>query len=322
MQGSNKDKKDKIYGGIYGLLLGDAIGVSFEFKAAQDIQASDIDIAPQNLKNKTYPEIPFGTWSDDGAQSLILLDSLLVQQSINYNDLLDRLVRWLDHGEMAVDQHTFDVGIQTREYLYQYKVAGEFKIDNHPRESQNGNGSLMRCLPLALWHTGSDQQLVEFAQQQSLVTHPHLRSQVCCALYCLIARNLLLGHQPIFSIEQSKQTLKDIYMQSSNHAALDELNNHVLSYDMNNCQGSGYVVDSLMSSLSCLTEHSYEQVIKKAILLGNDTDTTACIAGGLAGIYFGFNTIPKHWVAGLRGQDILQPLLDQLLQHVCNHKTV
>jgi len=309
---NNYDIENKIYGGIFGLLIGDAIGVPYKFKEKYEIK--DIDIYPKDLKNKTYPNVRFGTWSDDGAQSLILLSSLLDNNKLDLTDLLNRLVKWLENGYMSVDNYTFDVGIQTYAYINAYRKQKKFEIDNSPNEYHNGNGSLMRCLPLALWHKGSSKELIDLAHKQSLITHPHIRSQACCALYCLIAKNLLLGFTPEIAIKNSKHELINIYTKYNYFDALKELKNQILSYDLNECHGGSYVVDSLMSSLVCIKEPSYSTVIKKAISFGNDTDTTACIAGGLAGIRFGFNNIPEHWISGLRGKEIVYPLLKRLLE--------
>ncbi len=304
--------ENKIYGGIYGLLIGDAIGVPYEFKKPHEIK--DIDINPKHIKNKTYPDIHYGTWSDDGAQSLILLSTLLDNDTFDTVDFFDRLVNWLDMGYMSVDNHTFDVGIQTYLSISAYKKSRKVEINSSPNEDQNGNGSLMRCLPLALWHKGSNKELIDLAHKQSLITHPHLRSQVCCALYCLVARYLLLGCNPGIAIDKSKDELMNIYEKYHYFDALHELKENILSYDLVKCHGGSYVVDSLMSSLSCINEVSYSDTIKKAILFGNDTDTTACIAGGLAGIRFGFNQIPEHWVSGLRGKNLADPIIKQLLE--------
>lgn len=312
--GNNYDIENKLCGGLFGLLIGDAIGVPYEFKEKNEIRSQDIDIIPKNLKNKTYPNVKFGTWSDDGAQSLILLSSLLDNNSLNLTDFLNRLVKWLDTGYMSIDNYTFDVGIQTSMYLNTYKKKRKFEIEESPNEYQNGNGSLMRCLPLALWHTGSNHELIHLAHKQSLVTHPHLRSQVCCALYCLIARNIIFGLSPKTAFEKSKKELINIYIRNSYFDALNELENHILSYDMNKCHGSSYVVDSLMSALLCLNKRNYSDIVKMAISFGNDTDTTACIAGGLAGITYGFRGIPNTWVSGLRGKEIVYPLLQRLLE--------
>lgn len=309
---SNYDIENKIYGGIYGLLIGDAIGVPYEFKDKYEIK--DIDIYPKNLINKTYPDVQFGTWSDDGAQSLILLSTLLDNDKLDLIDFLNRLVKWLDNGYMSIDNYTFDVGIQTYEYIDSYKKKKRFELDKSPNEYQNGNGSLMRCLPLALWHRGSDKELVDLAHTQSIATHPHVRSQVCCALYCLIARNLLTGCTPDVAIKKSKNQIFHIYVEHHYVDALNELEEHILSYDLEKCHGGSYVVDSLMSSLICIDQESYSATIRRAVSFGNDTDTTASIAGGLAGIRFGFSNIPNHWISGLRGKELVSPLIKQLLK--------
>ncbi len=78
-------------------------------------------------------------------------------------------------------------------------------------------------------------------------------------------------------------------------------------------KGSGYVVDSLRAAHWLNNNRTYEETVKAAVALGNDTDTTACIAGGIAGLIHGFETIPKRWRDNLRGQEIYEPLLKRLL---------
>jgi ADP-ribosyl-[dinitrogen reductase] hydrolase len=174
----------------------------------------------------------------------------------------------------------------------------------------NGNGSLMRVLPLVLWHRGTDQELVKDAQLQSLITHGHLRSQVCCALYCLWARRILVDH--VDPWRDAVQTLRNIYQ--GENAAIEELEWSIRPDDLPIGKGSGYVVDCLRSARMVLDLPNYEDVVRSAIQLGNDTDTTACVAGGIAGIRDGIAGIPTRWYAGLRGKEIYQPLLNNLLQ--------
>jgi ADP-ribosylglycohydrolase len=79
-------------------------------------------------------------------------------------------------------------------------------------------------------------------------------------------------------------------------------------------RGSGYVVDCLISARQAMQCQSYEAVVKAAIALGHDTDTTACVAGGLAGIRDGIAAIPARWLSAMRGRSIAQPLLQRLLE--------
>jgi ADP-ribosyl-[dinitrogen reductase] hydrolase len=220
------------------------------------------------------------------------------------------LVAWYDTGYLAVDRRVFDVGIQTAEAIRSIIAGTPAAIAGSIDQFANGNGSLMRVLPLALWHQGSDVDLVDDAHRQSRVTHGHLRSQVCCALYCLWARRLLQQYNPNDAWKDAVSTLRQIYGESSEASA--ELEWQIRPDDEPTGMGNGYVVDCLRSARLAMQQNSFEDVIKTAIALGRDTDTTACVAGGLAGIYFGKQNIPKRWFDQLRGKELVLPLLQTL----------
>jgi ADP-ribosylglycohydrolase len=80
-------------------------------------------------------------------------------------------------------------------------------------------------------------------------------------------------------------------------------------------EGSGYVVDALRSARRAAQAPDFTGVVRRAIRLGNDTDTTACIAGGIGGLRFGLSAIPQRWRDGLRGHDLYAPLLARLLAY-------
>jgi ADP-ribosyl-[dinitrogen reductase] hydrolase len=305
-------KISRIKGGLYGLLIGDALGVPYEFHAAEEIPPRAlIEMSPPAGFDRAHRRIKPGTWSDDGALALCLLESLLEKASLDLTDLAHRFVRWSDDGHLAVDQIVFDIGNQTRQALDNV-AKGKAPAQCGPAAPENnGNGSLMRVLPLALWHQGDDADLVKMAHTQSLVTHGHARSQVCCALYVLVARALLTGAAMDDAWDDAEAKLVALYGGSGTSALTLDF---VLSEKNRTPKGSGYVVDSLWSSRHACRETSYEDIVKAAIALGDDTDTTACIAGGLAGIHFGFEAIPLKWTDALRGRDIVKPLEQQLLR--------
>ena len=309
---SSLTRKQRIRGGLWGLLIGDALGVPYEFHHPSGLPAkAQIEMQPPTGFKRAHASVPCGTWSDDGAQALALLASLLNNNALNLDDFARRLINWYEHGYMAVDYQVYDVGVQTAAAIRQLMRGAAPEQAGGAGEYDNGNGSLMRVLPLALWHQDSDAELVHLAQQQSLVTHRHLRSQICCALYCLWARGLLNGDDLAWG--HAVANLRKIYGESS--PAYAELEFHIRPDDEAIGKGSGYVVDSLRSArMVLLQENSYEAVVKAAIALGNDTDTTACIAGGLAGIKYGFDAIPERWMQALRGKDLVDPLLKRLLK--------
>lgn len=303
--------KEKIKGGLLGLLVGDALGVPYEFHPASDIPPlSDIEFTPPKGFRRAHVGVPTGTWSDDGAQALVLLASLLDCQKLDLKDFAKGLVEWYQTGYMAVDGRVFDIGIQTSEAILKL-IRGVPPTEAARRDTQaNGNGSLMRVLPLALWHKGSDSELVEDAHRQSLVTHGNIRSQICCALYCLWARRIMENTPNPW--QEAVSSIRKIYGEDSPESL--EMDYYIRPDEEPQGQGSGYVVDSLNSARMVMETGSYEQVVKHAIALGRDTDTTACIAGGIAGLRDGIQAIPERWLKNLRGEEIYYPELTRLLE--------
>lgn len=302
-------------GGLVGLLVGDAVGVPYEFHSLEQIPPRDqIDMKPPMTFMRAHAGVPIGTWSDDGAQALCLLASLDHCGQLDLDDFADRLVRWFDDGYMAVDGEVFDCGMQTANAIDKLR-DGVSPLESGGRSvMDNGNGSLMRVLPLALWHTGSDEALVRDAHLQSLPTHGHARSLVACAFYCLVARGYLNRDSDPWS--WADHCLADIYADWRDHqerqALIDQLDVLRSFPSSRSLSGSGYVLDCLWSACQALAGDSFEDVIRAAIMFGNDTDTTAAVAGGLAGIRFGLAGIPSPWLERLRGFDLVGPLIGRI----------
>lgn len=306
-------RRSRIEGGIWGLLVGDALGVPYEFHKPEDIPAeSQIEFNPPAGFRRAHASVPPGTWSDDGAQALALLDTLLDCGKFDTVDFGQRLVDWYERGDYAVEGKVFDIGIQTSKAIRSISLKAPRLLSEFSGENSNGNGSLMRVLPLALWHRGTDAELAHDAHAQSEVTHPHARSQVCCALYCLWARNLL--NEVSNPWETAVASLRLLYKDDETKTA--ELEFNIRPDDPPVGTGTGYVVDSLGSARMLLERGSYEGVVKGAVALGHDTDTTACIAGGIAGIVFGVEGIPPRWREALRGREILDPIVKRFIRTV------
>lgn len=304
--------REKAAGGLYGLLVGDALGVPYEFHDAREIPPLEkIEMAPPRGFRRAHPGVPPGTWSDDGAQALCLLESLAERGELCLEDFARRLSAWYEEGVWAVDSAVFDVGIQTGNALRAYRrgMPPELCGDIHP--DGKGNGALMRVLPLALWRRGSDRELALDAHRQCLVTHSHICNQVCCALYCLAARGLLADLEPEEAIASAVEKLRALYRDLPEYA--QELEWTVRPDNPWEGKGSGYVVDTLRSAFMLLVRSgSYEEAVRGAVALGDDTDTTACVAGGLAGIRFGLGGIPERWLSALRGRESVEALADRV----------
>lgn len=304
--------RDRLAGGLVGLLVGDAIGVPYEFHPPANLPAqADIDMVPPVGFRRAHFGVPPGTWSDDGAQALVLLDSLLANDDLDLAHFASGLRRWMLEGFCAVNRSVFDVGVQTSAAINRLQAGIPPESAGPDAEHSNGNGSLMRVLPLALWHKGDDLDLVRLAARQSLPTHGHMRSLVCCALYCLWTRGLLRDEADAWDWAVAR--LRSLAAEASLDAT--EVEKVVDPENAKAAAGSGYVLDTLWSARSAVLGSSdFVSCVRQAIAFGHDTDTTACVAGGIAGLIYGWAGIPLAWREGLRGGEILQPLLVNLLE--------
>ncbi|MGS0896400.1 ADP-ribosylglycohydrolase family protein [Burkholderia stagnalis] len=300
------NRTTRLRGGLLGLLIGDALGVPYEFHDAASIPPPDrIDMTPPPGFARAHDGVPPGTWSDDGAQTLALLDALLRDRELHLGTLADNLTNWFHRGAFTPDGRVFDVGLQTRRAFEALAAGAEPATAGPDGERDNGNGSLMRCFPVVMFAASRD-EAVRLACRQSLVTHGHLRSQLGCALYALTAMGILENQSAPDAVRAAEDELL------AHHAGtVEEIElKVVLDGRFDAPQGTGYVVDSFWSAIHCLlSTSSYEDCVKRAVSLGNDTDTTAAIAGSLAGALYGEAALPGRWVAALRGKAMVEDWL-------------
>lgn len=288
--------QDKLLGSIYGHLIGDAFGVPYEFIRPEKL--------PEQIKWRGGGvwKQPVGTWSDDGAMMLCMLASLTEKKKFDPDDISPRFVQWYDHGYMAAGKHCFDTGNTTRIAISRIR-SGVPPLEAAPfSEKDNGNGSLMRILPLALWsYSMPIEDAIALMHDGSRLTHGHVRSQVCCAVYGLLIRNILNGkYYPIWdeAISLANQAYLDDRDDRFEKQYGEELGKII---DFSDCKGSGYVVDCLCSAWNAVKDaDDYVDAVTRAVKFGRDTDTTAAVAGGLAGLVFGVESIPIDWRNQLR----------------------
>ena len=265
---------------VLGAAIGDAVGVPYEFKRRGSFCCSD-------MVGMGSHQVEKGTWSDDTSMMLAICDSIRQNRGrIDTNDILAKFCRWAFDGAYTCDGNVFDIGNTVLRALSSGHGLGG--------ERDNGNGSLMRTLPLAFCDASDDE-----IAQVSAITHAHRLSMDSCICYVHIARDLNAG-----------MCLREAVGRNvPNHEAFQRLKN-VFSLPEAEIHSTGFVIHTLEASLWCLgTTSSYRDCILKAVNLGDDTDTTACVAGGLAGIVYGQEGIPSEWVDGLRGKELMEAWL-------------
>lgn len=296
----NFDTRTRIEASLFAALLGDALGVPYEFTAAVNLPAREnLEMQVPRGFHRSHSGTPEGTWSDDGAQILVLLDNLRANsdEPLDLHEFCKDLLAWRNLGRYTPDERVYDIGLQTAKALDALSAGAHPLNVMAPVERENGNGSLMRVLPVAFLQ-GTDAHKVRQARLQSIPTHPHLRSQLCCALYVLWVSELLKGASVVKAKAKGLDTLRALLQEPEEHAEFA-----LISEVPFGLKGSGYVYDSLWSAWTAFEQSTdIKSCLQLAVAYGNDTDTTACIAGGLAGAYYGRAAIPSEWLRMLRGK--------------------
>lgn len=199
-------KFDRIMGGIIGVAIGDALGVPVEFKSRRELQDR---LVREMIGYGTHNQPP-GTWSDDTSLTLCLAESLS-EAGYDLDDIGRRFVRWYREGYMTPHGEVFDVGGTTRQAILWLEQGVEPVQAGPADEGSNGNWSLMRILPAALYFAESDDpDLVKAVCSISRITHGHPHSQLACVIYSLLAGELLRGKQPAAACGDAAKRVPDL----------------------------------------------------------------------------------------------------------------
>ncbi len=302
------DFESRLKGGIIGSVIGDALGVPVEFKSRPHLRQNPVN---EMIGHGTYNQLP-GTWSDDSSMTFCTMESLC--NGYNLKDIADNFIKWRYESFWTPYGIVFDIGISTANAIVKYKNSQDPTKSGNYDERSNGNGSLMRILPLAFYFKDEIRtKRYRAIKEVSSITHAHIRSVVSCFIYVEMAIQLIKGMDKFSAYQETIEIVKE-YLKSSmlTHYEFRQfdkvLSGKIQSLDQNSIGSSGYVLDSLEASIwSLLTTNTYKEAVLKAVNLGSDSDTTGAITGGIAGIHYGFDSIPGHWINKLaRIKDIFR----------------
>lgn len=304
--------QSKTLSGLLGLCVGDALGVPVEFTS----RAERIKSPVTSMQEYGTWDVPAGTWSDDSSLTFCLAECLCREFSLSY--IANLFCRWYNEAYWTPHGEVFDVGNTTYAAIMRLQQGISPLEAGGTSESSNGNGSLMRILPLAYcYKTLKFPELIERIHQVSCITHAHRRSQIACGIYISVAVNLLQEFEPQSAYFQGLQNVKAIYSTPEYTPELHYfetiLSGEIANLPIDSINSGGYVIDTLEASLWCLlNSSSYAEAVLKAVNLGGDTDTTAAVTGGLAGIYYGVDNIPAAWINQIARKDDIINLAKRL----------
>ena len=309
--------------GIMGVVVGDALGMPVQFLSRADLKQNSVEDM-EGYGTYNHPE---GTWSDDSSMTLAALCSIIEKRTIDSEDIMKRFVAWNYEGEYTPFGQAFDQGYTCTTAIYNYVMSKDVHTCGLDDEYSNGNGSLMRIMPVCLYayyHCKegniSENEAVELVHEVSALTHAHLRSKMACGFYYFMIRSILDGVGTLTECLQKgvddavtfyHKDMKNL-VQMAYYGCLFHLNEFMEVPEDKICS-TGYVVDSLEAAVwSLITTDSFEEAALKAVNLGGDTDTIGAIACGLAGLYYGYKSIPAKWLEVIKKRDWIEAMCQKI----------
>ncbi|MDB6112231.1 MAG: ADP-ribosylation/Crystallin [Pedosphaera sp.] len=305
--------KDRILGGLWGSLVGDALGVPVEFKGRATVQADPVI----NMRGFGSHRQPPGTWSDDSSLLLCSAESL-VRHEFDTEDMGKRFVAWYREEIWTPHGKVFDIGVTTSQALSHIATGCRAEVAGSDDQYSNGNGSLMRIIPVGLRFADlGTKQMLDRIHRASAITHRHSRSQMACGFFALVVRELLKGRIPGVAFTNALGEFRSFYEPIAWWSVEFDYFQMLLAGEFaqrseSEIDSSGYVIHTLVASLWCLlTTSNFQECVLKAVNLGGDADTTGCVAGGLAGVAYGVKSIPADWIGQMARKDDVDRLFTE-----------
>ncbi len=307
-----------VLNGIMGLCVADALGVPVEFMDRNTL--ADNPVVGMRAYG-TYNQ-PAGTWSDDTSMTLCLADSL--SRGLNNNDIMQNFLKWFKKGEFTPFGSAFDIGNTTRQALKRLEQGAAPLECGGNTEYDNGNGSLMRILPLLFYLQSvygrefyQEDEAFAVIHKVSALTHAHKRSQIACGLYISVAA-MLPGEMNLKeAVNLGIGKAMEYYQNQEGFVEELKFYNRLKDKDFadlpsESIRSGGYVVSTLEAAIWCLLNtENYKDCVLKAVNLGSDTDTVAAVAGGLAGLKYGYTAIPQDWLGVIVKREYIESLCNQ-----------
>ena len=305
--------------GVMGVVVGDALGCPVQFESRTEVAEHPVT----GMRGDGTFHLPAGSWTDDSSLTLALLDSIRQTGGIDLKHIAENFVKWLDEGAFTPYGYAYDIGRCTLRALMKYKKERKPLKCGCIEEYSNGNGSLMRIMPACLYcyeKKLSDADAIDVIHKVGSLTHAHIRANIACGLYFFMVRAVLAEDGTLQDRLQSGLRQGFAYYEKAlaDHECLEDYARlrdlaAFAALPARQIKSGGYVVETLEAAVwSLITAHSFEEALLKAVNLGEDTDTVGAVAGGLAGLYYGYDAIPEAWLAALQKREWIENLCEEM----------
>lgn len=269
---------------LFGIAVGDALGVPHEKKPRGSFKCLGWDYTPEPDRKRT--------WSDDTALTLAELDSLGTLKRVDFDAIMQNFMEWFLMGKSTV--HAI------KNYCY-----GKKAIDCGSKDiMSNGNGALMRIMPFCLLR---EEYRKTFNFDDAVgMTHRHPINLVACCFFDVLVNAIVRGSDLKTAYETAEKSLSQEEKELIQMPSFGLLSERPES----EIKSGRFVLDTLWAAIWCVEKTTnYRYAVLKAVDLGDDSDTTASVAGGIAGLIYGIGGekgVPSNWIEQLACRNWLE----------------
>ena len=297
--------------GIIGFAIGDAFGVPLKFMSREKLFENP---TTQMIDGGSHDQ-PLGTWSDETSTTLATMESIIKSFGISTIDIGNRLTEWMEHSKYTAGGERFDIERTTLIALSRFEKDGQPFESGSAAEDSNGNGSLMRMLPIAYYCYSANMQQSEIfssVKKVSSITHAHDVSILGCYIYVLYAMELLAGKSKYDAYKEIQRANYSQFSRGSIDMYNRFLKKNIEELPIEAIRSTNYIVDTLEAVLwTFLNTDSFNQAIIGAVNLGGSTDTVGACTGGLAGIFYGLESINPEWRIDLKKYTYIRAMCEE-----------
>ena len=315
MKNKKIDRTEKIKAVLFGVAVGDALGLPVQWRSREELRRQPV----REMVGYGTFNMPPGTWSDDSSLTFCLAEALT--KGFDLNIIAQNFLEWFHKGYWTPEGEAFDIGSTTSEAIYRLSQGTFPEIAGSTSEYSNGNGSLMRISPLVFYIKDKPiEERFEITRKVSSITHRHIRSVIACFYYLEFMRKLLSSSDKFAIYNELQKEVPDFIKSIEVDEGEIEKFSRLLKekiYELaeEKISSSGYVIDTLEASIWCLlTTDNFKDAILKAVNLGEDTDTSGAATGALAGLLYGYESIPKEWINTLARKEDIEDLAKRVAE--------
>jgi ADP-ribosyl-[dinitrogen reductase] hydrolase len=305
--------KEKFFAAIWGFIVGDALGVPYEFLDRNTMTKNPaIGMIGYGSHNQ-----PAGTWSDDSSMMICVLENM--KNGGTVKDLSKLFLNWYYKGYQTANGEAFDIGYTTLASLIRLREGVSLSKAGSSDEWSAGNGSLMRCVPYA-FAQDLHKSIFDMIIHNNL-THKLSICNEACMLFVKMIRSLAEGYTKEQALSTAVAYLRfgwrisdDMEVNPNKEKFSRLFDSSFVSTHIDDIYSDGYVIHTLEAAIWCfMNNESYHDAVLQAVNCGGDTDTIAALTGALSATFYGLDNIPSDWKRKIRRHDELDEILREYI---------